>query len=78
MDTMMTTSEILNTGMTCLKEKLGIVGAEQFISVIIREQFDYTKWQREHFDAKGSEQISQEARAFAEKNPHSGKAKIIL
>ena len=78
MDTMMTTSEILNTGMTCLKEKLGIAGAEQFISVIIREQFDYTKWQREHFDAKGSEQISQEARAFAEKNPHSGKAKIIL
>ena len=78
MDTMMTTNEILNTGMTCLKEKLGIVGAEQFISVIIREQFDYTKWQREHFDAKGSEQISQEARVFTEKNPHSGKAKIIL
>ena len=78
MDTMMTTSEILNTGMKCLKEKLGIVGAEQFISVIIREQFDYTKWQREHFDAKTPEQISKEARAFADKNPHMGKAKIIL
>ena len=75
---MMTTSEILNTGMTCLKEKLGIVSAEQFISIIIREQFDYTKWQREHFNAKTPEQISQEAKTFSEKNPHSGKAKIIL
>ena len=39
---------------------------------------DYTKWQRECFDAKTEEQISQEARAYAESNPHTGKAKIIL
>lgn len=47
-----TTSEIMRRGMECLTKQMGIVEAEQFISVIIREKFDYTKWQREYFDAK--------------------------
>lgn len=49
-----------------------------FIFNTENNSFDYTKWQREHFDAKTPEQISQEAMVYAEKNPHSGKAKIIL
>ena len=44
------TAEIMDRGMACLVEKLGVVEAEHFISVILRESFDYTKWQREHFD----------------------------
>ena len=31
------TIEIMNKGMNCLLEKLGVVDAEQFISIIIRE-----------------------------------------
>ena len=73
MDTMMTTSEILNTGMTCLKEKLGIVGAEQFISVIIREQFDYTKWQREHFDSMDSKEFVDAAAEYDKNHPFVSK-----
>ena len=46
------TAEIMNKGMRCLTEHLGVVEAEHFISVIIREKFDYTKWQREYFDEK--------------------------
>lgn len=42
----MSTIEVLNNGMQCLIENMGIIGAEQFISAIIREKFDYTKWQR--------------------------------
>ncbi len=40
----MTTStvEIMNKGMKCLTEAMGIVEAEQFISIIMREKFDYT------------------------------------
>lgn len=38
------TVEIMNKGMRCLTEKMGIVDAERFISIIIREKFDYTKW----------------------------------
>ena len=37
---------ILNDGINCLVERLGIIKTEIFISQIIREPFDYTKWQR--------------------------------
>ena len=68
------TIEILNRGMKCLTEKLGTIDAEQFIAAVIRERFDYTKWQREFFDAKTPEEISQEAKTYAEKNPYFGTA----
>lgn len=42
--------EIMNKGMRCLIENLGVIEAEQFISSIIKEKFDYTKWQREYFE----------------------------
>ena len=44
------TTELMNRGMRCLVEKLGTVEAEMFIAAIMRERFDYTKWQREHFN----------------------------
>ena len=34
-------------GMRILVNKLGHVEAERFISLIIREPFDYTEWQRD-------------------------------
>ncbi|MCM1210556.1 MAG: hypothetical protein NC318_03030 [Blautia sp.] len=71
---MTSTSEIMNRGMRCLTEKMGIVEAEQFISAIIREKFDYTKWQREYFDAKTPEEISDEASDFEREQPFTGNA----
>lgn len=46
------TEEVLNRGMTYLREKMGTVDAEYFIYLVIKEQFDYTEWQREYFDNK--------------------------
>lgn len=43
------TTELMNRGMRCLVEKLGTVEAEMFIATILRERFDYTQWQHEHF-----------------------------
>jgi len=37
---------IKNEGMKVLAEQLGIVKAERFIALMLREPFDYTKWQR--------------------------------
>ena len=31
----------------CLIKNFGIVQTERFISIIIKEPFDYTKWQRD-------------------------------
>lgn len=66
--------EIMNRGMKCLTDQMGIVEAEQFISLIIREKFDYTKWQRGYFDGKTPEEISREASEFEQAYPFSGHA----
>ena len=66
------TVEIISKGMKCLTDHLGVVEAEQFISVIIRERFDYTKWQREYFDSKKPEEISQEATEYERSHPYVG------
>ena len=71
------TVEIMNRGMKCLTDQMGIVEAEQFISTIIREKFDYTKWQREYFDAMTPEEISSEASCFEATQPFTGNAKRL-
>ena len=72
------TIDILNSGMQCLTENLGIVDAERFISVIIREQFDYTKWQRTHFDDISPEEFNEAAAEYAKEHPYKGNAKVVL
>jgi len=37
---------IKSDGMRILAEKLGIIEAERFITLVLREPFDYTDWQR--------------------------------
>jgi hypothetical protein len=39
-----------NEGMRFLTERLGLVDAERFIALIIREPFDYTEWQRQLYE----------------------------
>ena len=41
---------ILDQGFACLVDNLGVIDAEYFISLIKRDDFDYTLWQREYFD----------------------------
>ena len=72
------TMEIMNRGMRCLRNQLGTVEAEQFISIVIREQFDYTKWHQTAFDDMSFEELSQAAAVYGETHPFKGKkAKII-
>ncbi len=55
---MYTDTEIKTVGLEALITKLGEVGAERFISLIIREPFDYTKWQKLLWEDKPLEEIS--------------------
>jgi hypothetical protein len=53
---------LMRTGMETLIERLGNVEAERFISIILREPFDYTEWRRENlFAGMSIEDISREA-----------------
>ncbi len=71
---MESTAELMSRGMKCLVEQMGIVEAERFISVIIREKFDYTKWQSDYFDTKTPAEISEEASQFEKDHPFTGDA----
>lgn len=66
---MNSTVDIIDKGMSCLIEKLGVIETEQFISVIMREKFDYTKWQRKKFDDVSSDDFNQAAVAYAKEHP---------
>ena len=68
------TAEIMNKGMKCLMEQLGVVEAERFVATVIRERFDYTRWQRDYFAEKISEEISREAEEYELENPFQGDA----
>ncbi|GBR76543.1 hypothetical protein NO2_1076 [Candidatus Termititenax persephonae] len=53
---------LMNTGMSALIEKLGNVDAEKFISLVLREPFDYTKWRKNNlFVGMSIEDISRAA-----------------
>ncbi|MCM1144285.1 MAG: hypothetical protein NC318_09800 [Blautia sp.] len=61
--------EIMNRGVNCLLEKLGVVETEKFIAMINREKFDYTKWQRQRFDNMTSDEFNEAAVAYSKENP---------
>ncbi len=66
---MNSTAEIINLGINCLIEKLGIIDTEKFISTIIREKSDYTKWREKYFENVTSENFQKSAIEYSKKNP---------
>lgn len=56
-----TDSVVRAEGMKILLDGLGRVDAERFISLIIEEPFDYTKWQRDLFEGEDVRSLSGKA-----------------
>ncbi|MDD2215261.1 MAG: hypothetical protein PHE41_01615 [Eubacteriales bacterium] len=65
---MRTDTVIRNEGMKILIKHLGKVEAERFISLIIREPFDYTKWQKDLWKDKNVKEISEAAAQYRRTN----------
>jgi len=61
---MITDTEIKIKGLNALVNKLGDVLAEKFISLILKEPFDYTKWQRQLFGETDLITLSKKAMEF--------------
>ncbi len=55
---------ILHEGMNALREKLGLVDSEKFISLILKDTFDYTEWQKDLWKDKTLKEIHTEAESF--------------
>jgi hypothetical protein len=65
---MMTDTEIKVLGLKTLSDSLGQVEAERFISLILREPFDYTLWRQPLFEDASIEAISQAAMTHRKKS----------
>jgi hypothetical protein len=55
---MITDTEIKIRGIKTLIAALGELDAERFITLLLREPFDYTKWQRNLWSDKSIDEIS--------------------
>jgi hypothetical protein len=51
---------------------LGIVEAERFITLILREPFDYTQWQRQLWADRSVDALSKTAMAMRNASPNQG------
>ena len=70
-------NELMSRGMQCLTDAMGVVEAEAFISLVIRERFDYTKWQQAHFDRLAPDEFHSQALAYADAHPYKGQAERL-
>ena len=61
---MRTDTIVKREGMDALISNLGYVDAEQFIVLMSRELFDYTKWREEHLDIRVSKVMKTKAFYF--------------
>lgn len=64
---MITDTEIKIKGIEALIKTLGEVEAERFISLVMREPFDYTKWQKTLWIDKSVAELSGAAMQFRKK-----------
>jgi hypothetical protein len=58
---MITDTELKVNGLNVLSKELGLVEAERFITLILREPFDYTAWSKDLFDGMSVKESSQRA-----------------
>jgi len=65
---MLTDIEIKKKGLRVLIENLGDVNPEKFISLIIKEPFDYTEWQSTLWNKQSVEQVSENAMLCRKQN----------
>ena len=59
------------TVIKCLIDNFGVVQAEHFISLVIKEPFDYTNWQKDLYSDMSVEELFRTASEW--KNTSTGK-----
>jgi len=56
---------ILDKGMRCLTNELGLLGAEQFVFLLLSQPFDYTEWRKDNlFVGMSIDEISNAAEKY--------------
>ena len=69
---MSTDTELRIRGLRALVEALGPVEAERFITLLLREPFDYTLWRRQLWVEKSVDELSEAAMEWRRAAPNKG------
>lgn len=59
---MKTDAEVRSDAMSLLRGELGLVDAERFLSLVQREQFDYTEWRKDKWLTSTVTELAEQAR----------------
>jgi hypothetical protein len=59
--------ELRLKGVGILSDSLGLVDAERFLSIMQKEPFDYTQWQKNLFSGLSVEELSAKSRDYRNK-----------
>jgi len=60
---------LLDRGIRCLNNELGILDAERFMALILREPFDYTEWRKNNlFVGMSIDEILDSADKYCKEN----------
>ena len=60
---------LLDRGIRCLNNELGIMEAERFVALLLRETFDYTEWRKNNlFVGMSIDEIIDEADKYCKEN----------
>ena len=65
---MISDEEILERGMDCLMDNLGIIEAERFVSLVWKERDKYNKWKQE-YDNMTPEEFRTSLEEFIKQHP---------
>jgi len=59
--------EICDEGLKILFDKMDVVEAERFITLIKQDKFDYTEWRKKLFEGMSVEEICRKGGEFSKK-----------
>lgn len=74
----MSDTALMNKCMDILREQVGIVEAERFVYIMRTDAFDYTEWQREHFDNMTHDEIDAEVDKHSKEHPFKGEKAVVI
>ena len=66
---MKTDIELKNDAMKLLRLHLGLVESERFLTLMMREPFDYTRWRQEQWNDSTVADLAEKARKLRQDSP---------
>ena len=70
-----TDTEVKKKGLGALVDALGEVNAERFITLLNRDPFDYTQWQKSQLNDMSVDELSKQAMKARNSDSKNGKNK---